>query len=125
MAQFLWIEDFENNPAATAHTVFGPLLAGLALEESEEAIRETLRKYGIFVELTFLEALRFIRNPAKLARIDYIVLDIDLEPKGRLTDKDNLLPDILRFYGYDASTPKELESRKAAELALKKVAGYQ
>ncbi len=125
MTQFLWIEDFENNPQATATSVFGSILSDIELPDTKEEIRLALRECGIFIELTFLQGLGFIRNFDKLAQIDYVVIDIDLSVKGNLPDKKNVLSDILKLYGYDTDAENLTESRNQAELKLKKTAGYQ
>ncbi|CAK0756972.1 hypothetical protein CCP3SC1AL1_2320005 [Gammaproteobacteria bacterium] len=125
MAQFLWIEDFENNAAATAKTVFGGLLPYMDFNEDKEYLKDQLEKKGVFVELSFLEGLKFIYDDERLSRIDYILLDIDLDVDGGQLDEDNILENFTKFYDYDDTVDKKNPNIRANVLGnLKKEAGY-
>jgi len=126
MVHFLWIEDFENNAAATATTVFGTLLPNMNFSEDKEDLKDQFEKHGIFVELSFLEGLRFIRDAEKLAHIDYILLDIDLDVDGGQPDDDNVLESFMKFYDhYENAVDKNNPNIRANVLGnLKKEAGY-
>jgi hypothetical protein len=127
MAQFLWIEDFDNNSEASATDVFGPILPGVQLPARKPALKKALREHGIFLELNFLDGLRFIQDASQLARIDYILLDIDLPPKGskEADEQAPLLLDILTRYGYDKTAQNQDKALNEAEKQLRPVAGYQ
>lgn len=89
---FLWIEDFDGrDPVATAKTVWGNLLNYDTISD-KYGMKDMIEKQGIFLELTFIRAMQFIRDPEKLAQIDYILLDIDLPiEQGQLADLDDIL----------------------------------
>ncbi len=129
MSQFLWIEDFENNPQAATENVFGSILQNAKIPETKEAIKAFLKspKYRVLIELTFWDGWQFIHEPQQLSQVDYILLDIDLDVLGDDDEEDDRLLDILKLYEYQPSEDKgqDTQSYIAATQNLKKVAGYQ
>ena len=131
MSNFLWVEDFGGSTLRdTTVNVFGEMLQNKDIPETKKEVKNLLRKDGVFVELSFLGGLDFIRNPQKLFQVDYIILDIWLDVKIK-SDKDenNWLPQILQeYYGYKPQPNDEAISEKSLTEAKKKllnVAGYQ
>ncbi len=121
MTHFLWVEDFkasetnreDNIVCSTIELVFGSILNSKNKEfEDEYEARDFLEDNGVFLKLNLLEALEFIHNPHELAKIDFVVLDVDM-PLKRDGQKDNnsLLPNLIEQY--------------QSETELKKIAGYQ
>lgn len=125
MTHFLWVEDFkdseddigDNIVSSTVNLVFGSLIDKDELMErrADEDVyeaRDFLQKKGVFLQLNLLEALEFIHNPDELAKIDFVVLDVDmpLRREGQ-NDAQNYLPDLIEQYGEESE--------------LKKIAGYQ
>lgn len=123
MSNFLWVEDFEGNSTngeifeVTTNAVFGKELGNIN-EIDIDDLEKYLKKENIFLELTFLSSLEFIRDKDRLSKIDFIILDVDLmlKMKGD-TDEHNYLPEILKNYQQILS--------KTPEIALKETAGYQ
>jgi hypothetical protein len=138
MTHFLWVEDFnasENqkteliNPAenivrSTIMSVFGKTLNldndaqfnkkvdnQYEVDDQYDA-RDFLEEKGIFLKLNLLDALKFIRNPKELAKIDFVVLDVDmlLKQDNKQKDDNNYLPDLIKEYG--------------SESELSRIAGY-
>ena len=130
MSQFLWVEDFAGNTLKSAtETVFGERIKNQPIGKTEKSVKQLLTKNGVFVELTFLGGLEFIRNPKKWLSIDYVILDIDLAITSDLdTDDNQWLPKILQdYYGYEPQEDEiadELHFEKAKEQLIP-VAGYQ
>jgi hypothetical protein len=121
MTHFLWVEDFkasetnreDNIISSTVNLVFGSLFDFKNQEfEDEYAARKFLRQNGVFLKFNLLEALEFIRNPTELAKVDFIILDVDMPLKwDTQKDVNNYLPDLIKAY--------------QSETELKKIAGYQ
>ena len=102
MSHFLWVEDFkasetkreDNIISSTVDLVFGSILKDKILsnefDEDEYEARDILEEQGIFLRLNLLEAFDFIHNPNELAKIDFVVLDVDmpLQRDGQ-PDKNN------------------------------------
>ncbi len=119
MPHFLWVEDFkasetEREPniiSSTIDLVFGGILKNQEFTDEYQA-RRVLEKQGVFLRLNLLDALDFIHNPNELAKVDFVVLDVDmpLQREGQ-TDKNNYLPALIKQY--------------QSETELKKIAGYQ
>ncbi|MBV5308769.1 hypothetical protein [Chromatium okenii] len=129
MSHFLWVEDFENNPQATTHDVFGSILPNTyAIPDSRHQLKKTLRDYGIQVALSFQDGRQFIENPARMRDIDYIVLDIDLPACSEGDTEDQKTLDYLRdWHGYEPDEQDDSNdelSLKKAGFSLKKIAGY-
>jgi len=129
MSHFLWVEDFENNPQATTHDVFGSILPDTyAIPDSRHQLKKTLRNYGIQVALSFQDGRRFIESPARMRDIDYIVLDIDLPACSEGDTEDQKTLDYLRdWHGYEPDEQDDSNdelSLKKAGFSLKKIAGY-
>jgi hypothetical protein len=125
MTHFLWVEDFkasetnreDNIISSTVKLVFGSILNDKELDqelaqEDEYDAQDFLAKNGVFLKLNLLEALEFIRNPNELAKIDFVVLDVDM-PLKRDGQKDS--------HNYLAPLIEQYQS----EAELKKIAGYQ
>jgi len=125
MTHFLWVEDFnasetkrpENIVSSTVNSVFGSLLDSKELikelaEEDVNDAQDFLAEKGIFLKLNLLDALKFIRNPNELSKIDFVVLDVDMPiyPNDR-KNNDSYLDDLIAKY------PSEND--------LKRIAGYQ
>lgn len=124
MSHFLWVEDFkasetkreDNIISSTVDLVFGSILKDNILsnefDEDEYEARDILEEKGVFLRLNLLEAFDFIHNPNELAKIDFVVLDVDmpLQRDGQ-PDKNNYLPTLIEKY--------------KSEAELKKIAGYQ
>ena len=118
MTHFLWVEDFKvsenknappmmDNPAdnivsSTIDSVFGSILDIITLNDNCEDIydvRDFLKEKGIFLKLNLLEALEFIRNPDELAKIDFIVLDVDMPIcRKEQEDVNDYLPNLIKEY---------------------------
>jgi hypothetical protein len=131
MSHFLWVEDFAGTTLRdTTVNVFGELLQNQKIPDTKKEVKKLLREQGVFVELSFLGGLDFIRDPQKLFQVDYIILDIWLDVKIK-SDKDenNWLPQILQeYYGYEPQPNDEAASEKSLTEAKKKLlnlAGYQ
>ncbi len=125
MPHFLWVEDFnfsktnreENIVSSTVNLVFGDILDSEELreelkEEDANDAQDFLKDKGIFLKLNLLEALDFIHNPEELAKIDFVVLDVDMPLKqGWQSDDNNYLPPLIKQY--------------TSEAELERIAGYQ
>jgi hypothetical protein len=133
MTHFLWVEDFNasekddeyytdkgpgaNIVSSTVNLVFGSVLNEKELHErldqqDRNDASDFLAEKGIFLKLNLLEALQFIRNPDELAKIDFVVLDVDLQiswPEQK--DDNNYLPELIEQY--------------KSENELSRIAGYQ
>jgi hypothetical protein len=130
MSHFLWVEDFAGTTLRdTTVNVFGELLPNQEIPETKKEVKQLLRKLGVFVELSFLGGLDFIRNPQKLSQVDYIILDIWLDVKIRADkDENNWLPQILQeYYGYEpqSNAAANEKSLTEAKKELFNFAGYQ
>lgn len=119
MPHFLWVEDFkasetereDNIISSTIDLVFGSILENKDFNDEYQAKR-LLEKQGIFLRLNLLDALEFIHTPDELAKVDFIVLDVDMPLKrDGQPDKNNYLPTLIKQY--------------QSEAKLKKIAGYQ
>jgi len=119
MPHFLWVEDFkasetergDNIISSTIDLVFGSILKSQEYDDEYDA-RDCLEEQGVLLKLNLLEALEFIHNPDELAKVDFIVLDVDMPLKRNgQPDKNNYLPPLIKQY--------QLETE------LKKIAGYQ
>jgi hypothetical protein len=131
MSHFLWVEDFAGPTLRdTTVNVFGELLQNKDIPDTKKEVKELLRKQGVFVELSFLGGLDFIRHSQRRSQVDYIILDIWLDVKIRGDkDENNWLPQILQeYYGYEPQSDNNEADEKALNEAKKKlleVAGYQ
>lgn len=119
MPYFLWVEDFkssemqreENIISSTIELVFGSILKNEEFDDEYDA-RDLLEEQGVTLKLNLLEALEFIRDPNELAKVDFVVLDVDMPLKrDGQPDKNNYLPPLIEQY--------------QSETELKKIAGYQ
>jgi hypothetical protein len=120
MSQFLWVEDFGDvDIDATTSSVLGGILKHQNIPDNKFRLKEFLANHGVLLKLDFVDALKFIRNPEELLRIDYIILDIWLPvdiTKSMSTETGEKLQILLQRYHEDKQTAcKELE----------KMAGYQ
>ena len=128
MSDFLWIEDFEGDIRATVDQVFGLADCPTALPD----LKEWLAARGITLKTTFFDAYRLVRDPAQLATIDYVVIDIDLKPYEdyELDDPESVaeIDAFLREKNYlrdqGSNTAPLSPGWRAAVSELKKVAGY-
>ncbi|WP_295428493.1 hypothetical protein [uncultured Thiodictyon sp.] len=128
MSDFLWIEDFEGDLRATVDQVFG--LAGCPTAMPD--LKAWLGAHGITLKTTFFDAYRLVRDPAQLAAIDYVVIDIDLKPyEDYDLDDPQAVAEIDRFLRekrYLKESAGHTEplgpAWRAAVSELKKVAGY-
>lgn len=132
MSQFLWVEDFENNPQATTESVFGSILPDAKIPDTKEEIKKFLKKdskYRVLVELTFWDAWQFIHNSQQLSQVDYILLDIDLNVRDNDDDdkEEGLLEILNKYYNYHPCENGEQDTKNydQATKELKKIAGYQ
>jgi hypothetical protein len=69
VSYFLWIEDFEGDVKTTAANVFGSLDLGinqLPDDVHKLQLRKQLNLQGVYLELSFQDALNFIQNKEKL-----------------------------------------------------------
>jgi hypothetical protein len=133
MTHFLWVEDFNasekdnkdntanqrgpNIVSSTVKLVFSSVLEENELrerlkEEDEYDAQDFLAEKGVLLKLNLLEALQFIRNPDELAKIDFVVLDVDMPlcRDGQIDD-ESYLPSLIEQYGSADD--------------LRKIAGYQ
>ena len=126
MSNILWIEDFESDIAQATDALFQDEFKknGIHLEYGGDSrrLKSVLAPHGIFLRTTFWEGWKFIRTPSEMETIEYIVLDIDLNPFTRLRpgeeeDFDSLL---YRFDYWDGDDDK----RALAIADLKRFAGY-
>ena len=53
MSYFLWVEDFENSPKVTASDVFGSVFDDSLFFENKQALKNSLKNQGVFIELSF------------------------------------------------------------------------
>ena len=88
MSNILWIEDFESDIAQATDALFQDEFKknGIHLEYGGDSrrLKSVLAPHGIFLRTTFWEGWKFIRTPSEMETIEYIVLDIDLNPFTRL-----------------------------------------
>lgn len=147
MTHFLWVEDFnasetkrpENIVSSTVNSVFGSLLDSkelikeLAQEDVKDA-RDFLEENGIFLKRNLLEALEFIRNPQELAKVDFIILDVDMPLKGdKQKDINNYITSLIELlkqeliekYKKDNIKKTDDELEQEARDNLERTAGYQ
>ena len=123
MTHFLWVEDFnfseinrsENIVSSTVRSVFGSILDNTELsarlaEEDENDAQDFLEEKGIFLKINLIEALEFINDPKELAKIDFVVLDVDMPLENGQRDNNNYLSSLIE--------------RCPPEDALRKIAGY-
>ncbi|MCP4699769.1 MAG: hypothetical protein GY862_23400 [Gammaproteobacteria bacterium] len=114
--RFLWIEDFNASVTKTVKAVFGGIIPEeyLSIQVNKYKIREILSEHGIFVELTFTSAMRFIRNPEQLAQIDYVLLDIKLPLQEENDEPLDDMEQILANY----ENKGELEEKAGYQIYL-------
>jgi hypothetical protein len=128
MSQFLWVEDFAGPTLRdTTVGVFGELLKNQQIPETKREVKQLLKKQGVFVELSFLDGLVFIRDPKKLLQVDYIILDIWLDINIK-PDKKRLPKLLQEYYGYEPQPDDEIADENSfnkAKAELLEVAGYQ
>lgn len=123
MPRFLWVEDFDTEPASyrdTTHFVFGCRAGNRdEIPDEKEDLRDYLASKDIVLETTLSTALQFIAEPGNLATIDFVVLDIDLKISEEREDEvDNkLLNDIFERHGDSSEERTKLKE-------IKKIAGY-
>ncbi|HYN78068.1 MAG TPA: hypothetical protein VES73_09785 [Lamprocystis sp. (in: g-proteobacteria)] len=128
MSHFLWIEDFESDIRATVDQVFGLAEAPDSLQD----LKGWLEEHRVTLKTTFFDALRFVRDPARLGEVDYVVIDIDLKPYEDydLDDPESVaeIDSFMREKGYLKESPDALQplgpAWRTAVSELKKVAGY-
>ncbi len=125
MSHFLWIEDFDNSPKATASNVLGSLFDDSYFSEDKRQLRKNLKQYGVFIELSFQDGLSFIRQ--QLHKIDYVILDINLPA---ISEGDSINDAVLKlltdFQAYqkqaDEKEDEQLLTEKCKE--LREIAGF-
>jgi hypothetical protein len=127
VSHFLWIEDFakfdnevSHTPKSTATQVFGGVLDESIFSESKQELKRRLKEHGIFIELSFQNGWRFIRED--LAKIDYVILDIDLLAYSVYPPDDDVKRILKDYYGCSDAEDEALLGTACAE--LKKVAGF-
>ena len=125
MSHFLWIEDFDNSPKATASNVLGSLFDDSYFSEDKRQLRKNLKQYGVFIELSFQDGLSFIRQ--QLHKIDYVILDINLPAISEGdTINDAVLKLLTDFQAYqkqaDEKEDEQLLTEKCKE--LREIAGF-
>jgi len=128
MSQFLWIEDFEDCTEHATRNVFGHLLQNADIPTTKPKLKRLLKDYGVLIELSFLEGLRFIRK--QLYHVDYVILDIDLidiRSELRYDEQTDLLELLETFYDYQPNQDKSIDEAnyKKAAKQLKPEAGYK
>jgi hypothetical protein len=125
MSHFLWIEDFDNSPKATASNVLGSLFDDSYFSEDKRQLRKNLKQHGVFIELSFQDGLSFIRQ--QLHKIDYVILDINLPA---ISEGDSINDEVLKlltdFQAYqkqaDEKEDEQLLTEKCKE--LREIAGF-
>lgn len=125
MSHFLWIEDFDNSPKATASNVLGSLFDDSYFSEDKRQLRKNLKQHGVFIELSFQDGLSFIRQ--QLHKIDYVILDINLPAISEGdTINDAVLKLLTDFQAYqkqaDEKEDEQLLTEKCKE--LREIAGF-
>ena len=125
MSHFLWIEDFDNSPKATASNVLGSLFDDSYFSEDKRQLRKNLKQHGVFIELSFQDGLSFIRQ--QLHKIDYVILDINLPAISEGdTINDAVLHLLTDFQAYqkqaDEKEDEQLLTEKCKE--LREIAGF-
>ncbi|MGG7054049.1 hypothetical protein [Nitrosomonas sp. ANs5] len=124
MSHFLWVEDFENSPKATASNVLGSVFNDSLFDEDRRALKQNLKTQGVFIELTLQDGLEFI-TPDLDKKVDYIILDIDLPAFDEVIN-DELLQLLETFENYqkheDETDDEEALQTVCSE--LKKIAGF-
>ncbi len=126
MSNILWIEDFESDPTQATEALFKEEFRknGVHLEYGEhtELLRRELHQHGIFLELTFWRGWKFITNDSLRETIEFVVLDIDLNPGVRIRpDEMDEFEGLLYRFGYWDGND---DDRGKAIAKLKRVAGY-
>ncbi|MDO9139168.1 MAG: hypothetical protein Q7U38_02410, partial [Methylobacter sp.] len=119
MSHFLWIEDFDNSPKATANNVLGSLFDDSYFSEDKRQLRKNLKQHGVFIELSFQDGLSFICQ--HLYKIDYVILDINLPAISEGdTINDAVLKKLTDFQAYqkqaDEKEDEQLLTEKCKEL---------
>ncbi|WP_024299019.1 hypothetical protein [Methylomicrobium lacus] len=117
MSYFLWIEDFDNSAITTASNLFSGIIDKQSFSDNKRQLKANLEKFGVFIETSLDDGLRFIRND--LNKIDYIILDIDL-PAYTGEPSTCLLELLEKFHGYkkpnDESEDEALLGEKCKEV---------
>lgn len=119
MSAFLWVEDFNkttDSVKTTIEGVFGSIVEDLpSLIGDPVVAAEWLEKnHGIYLTTTFAEAMGFISSREEMKKIDYVVLDIDVNPYDFPEDLEGawaqIGPLLKRCYDYkkvdDQGNPK-------------------
>jgi hypothetical protein len=126
MSYFLWIEDFASVTGGEdiAHNVLGGIIDPDKLLGDKKVLKRDLKSEGVFIELNFGDGLDFIQ--AKLADIDYIILDINLPAYLGSEPKNNVLRLLEKWHGYKASDDGIIDENTiiASAKALQEIAGY-
>lgn len=127
MSYFLWVEDFEGGSVeATTEAVLENIIKKSFFDSKKRKLRSKLKDQGVFIELTFEDGLKFIKE--ELDKIDYIILDIDLKSHNGSIDDISL--DVLELlYEFQNYTKMQYESKDEDLFAkackdLKEIAGF-
>ena len=127
MSYFLWIEDFEvGSVEATTEAVLENIIKKSFFDSKKRKLRSKLKDQGVFIELTFQDGLKFIKE--ELDKIDYIILDIDL--KSHNGSMDDINSDVLELlYEFQNYTKMQYQSKDEdsftkARQELKVIAGF-
>ncbi|CCE23785.1 hypothetical protein [Methylotuvimicrobium alcaliphilum] len=130
MSYFLWVEDFEGDPKATASNVLGSVFNVSLFDEDKRALKKNMKAQGVFIELTLQDGLEFITSDLD-KKVDYIILDIDLPaypPDIAYKDVTNeellhLLETFENYQKQEDETANEV-AWKTACYEMKKKAGF-
>ncbi|WP_341326836.1 hypothetical protein [Methylotuvimicrobium sp. KM2] len=130
MSYFLWVEDFEGDPKATASNVLGSVFNVSLFDEDKRALKKNMKAQGVFIELTLQDGLEFITSDLD-KKVDYIILDIDLPaypPDIAYKDVTNeeflhLLETFENYQKQEDETANEVAWKTACS-ELKKIAGF-
>ncbi|MBE0435162.1 MAG: hypothetical protein IBX56_05090, partial [Methylomicrobium sp.] len=124
MSHFLWVEDFENSPKATASNVLGSVFHDSLFDEKRWALKKNMEAQGVFIELTLQDGLEFI-TPDLDKKVDYIILDIDLPAFDEVINEEVL--QLLETFENYQKQEDETDDEQALQTAcseLKNIAGF-
>jgi hypothetical protein len=131
MSSFLWVEDFSSGDQGGFYSEFASAVFGKSLgilpegfPNFESGLRQYLDQRKIFLITTYADARRFIDK--RLAEVDAIILDIDLQLMGEDDDIDRplIIPELKKWYNYDPDAEDEETSFSQAKREMIRVAGY-
>ena len=125
MSYFLWVEDFESLPKATASDVFGNVFKDDLFFEDKRELKISLKDQGVYIQLNLQDGLGFI-TPDLDQKIDYIILDIDLPVYSGDGINAEVLDLLETFHDYQKQADEKENEAFLIEKStkLKEIAGF-